>query len=93
MVKVKFHTIFRRYGCTSELDVDTDQIDIYGLLTKIKDILNDDTIFQKVIDDDKTLRKGVIVLVNGRNILHMDNLKTVVKDNDVVNLFPMTAGG
>lgn len=93
MVKVKFHTIFRRCAGTGELDVDVDQIDMYGLLIKIKDILNDDAIFQKVVDDHKTLRKGIVVLVNGQNILHMDNLNTVVKNNDVVNLFPPTGGG
>ncbi len=93
MVKVKFHTIFRRYAGTDELDVDVDQIDMYGLLTKVKDILNDDVVFQKVVSDDKTLRKGIVVLVNGQNILHMDDLNTVVKNNDVVNLFPPTGGG
>ena len=93
MVKVKFHTLFRRYAGTDELDVDVDHIDILGLLTKIKDILADDTILNKVIEPDGTLRKGIIFLVNSQNILDLDNLNTIVKDNDVVSLFPPAAGG
>ena len=93
MVKVKFHTLFRRYAGTDEVDVDVDQIDILGLLTKIKDILNDDIIFNKVIETDGTLRKGIIFLVNSQNILDMDNLNTVVKDTDVVSIFPPAGGG
>jgi len=93
MVKVKFHTLFRRYAGTDEVDVDVDRIDILGLLAKIKDILNDNIIFNKVIETDGTLRKGIIFLVNSQNILDLDNLNTVVKDNDVVSIFPPAGGG
>ena len=93
MIKVKFHTIFRRYAGTDEVDVDIDQIDILGLLTKIRDILNDDGILNKVLETDGTLRKGIIILINGQNILEMDNLNTVVKKSDVVSLFPPAVGG
>jgi molybdopterin synthase sulfur carrier subunit len=36
---------------------------------------------------------GTIILINGKNIYHLDMLNSIVKDNDVVALFPPGAGG
>jgi molybdopterin synthase sulfur carrier subunit len=33
------------------------------------------------------------VLVNGKNILRLDGLETVVRDGDIVSVLPVTAGG
>lgn len=35
----------------------------------------------------------MFVLVNGKNMVHMDGTKTQLKDGDVVSVLPMTAGG
>mgnify|MGYP005836841831 CR=1 FL=1 len=33
------------------------------------------------------------ILVNGRNIRHVEGMQTKLKEGDVVSLFPVTAGG
>jgi molybdopterin synthase sulfur carrier subunit len=33
------------------------------------------------------------ILVNGRNIRHLNGLQTELKDGDIVSLFPVAAGG
>jgi molybdopterin synthase sulfur carrier subunit len=35
----------------------------------------------------------LFVLVNGKNIAHMDGTSTSLKDGDVVSILPITAGG
>ncbi len=35
----------------------------------------------------------LFVLVNGKNIAHMDGTRTSLKDGDVVSILPITAGG
>ncbi|HHW91111.1 MAG TPA: MoaD/ThiS family protein [Firmicutes bacterium] len=35
----------------------------------------------------------VIILVNGRNIVHLDGVDTVLDEEDEVSIFPVVAGG
>lgn len=39
------------------------------------------------------LSELMYLLVNGKNILNLDGLETVVRDGDTVSLLPVTAGG
>ncbi|MDT8419006.1 MAG: MoaD/ThiS family protein [Desulfuromonadales bacterium] len=47
----------------------------------------------KLIDADGGLHPGTIILVNRRNIHHLQGLQTPVNDQDVVAMFPPGAGG
>ncbi|WP_224981334.1 MoaD/ThiS family protein [Geomonas agri] len=47
----------------------------------------------KLFSGDNLLHIGTIILLNRRNILHLDKLETEVKDGDVLALFPPGAGG
>ena len=39
------------------------------------------------------LSDTMIILVNGRNILHLNGVQTPLNPDDVVAVFPMVAGG
>ena len=39
------------------------------------------------------LSELIYLLINGKNILNLDGLETVVRDGDTVSLLPVTAGG
>ena len=47
----------------------------------------------KLFLPDGSLCWDAIVLVNGRNIVHLDGLDTALADTDAVSIFPMVAGG
>ncbi|WP_136526339.1 MoaD/ThiS family protein [Geomonas ferrireducens] len=47
----------------------------------------------KLVDDRRMLHTGTIILLNRRNVLHLDRLETPVRDGDVLALFPPGAGG
>lgn len=42
---------------------------------------------------DGGLHPDILILVNGRAIEHLDGLDTVLKDEDIISIFPKLAGG
>jgi len=46
----------------------------------------------KLLDAD-TIRKGMILLIDGRNVLHLDGLATVVDHACMISIFPPCGGG
>ena len=49
--------------------------------------------FEAAVFDDDRLAEMVIILVNGRNLVHTGGLDTPVSSGDVGSVFPMVAGG
>lgn len=47
----------------------------------------------KLLDEQGTAHAGTIILVNRKNILHLQGLQTPVADGDVLAFFPPGAGG
>jgi len=43
--------------------------------------------------DGESLGPDAIVLINGRNISHIDQLNSPLSDTDIVSIFPIVAGG
>ncbi len=41
----------------------------------------------------KELEKGFIILVNGKNIEHLQGLETPINEDDTVSIFPPAGGG
>lgn len=41
----------------------------------------------------KELERGFIILVNGKNIEHLQGLETPISDDDTVSIFPPAGGG
>ena len=93
MIKVRFYTLLRLKLGISEVDVDVDEITLKELIFKVKEIVDNDVVIQKVMAEDGSLRRGTNVLVNGHNILSLDRLDTMIKSDDVVGLFPVGGGG
>jgi molybdopterin synthase sulfur carrier subunit len=93
MATVKFYTLLRLKLGISEVDVEADKIPLKELLYKVKETINSDLIIQKTMDDDGSLRRGINILVNGHNVSSLDRLDTIIKNADVVGLFPTGGGG
>jgi len=48
---------------------------------------------QKLLDEQGEMFPGTIIMINRRNIHHLEKLETPIQDGDVVALFPPGAGG
>lgn len=50
-------------------------------------------LFRRAVLDGERLSPQIIILVNGRNVLHLRGLDTPLADEDEISIFPMVAGG
>lgn len=89
-MKVKFFAHYREYTGAKEIDIKNCKT-IGELLKKLSEIYGEK--LSKEFFDGESLSSRVIVLVNGRNIVHLSNLNTPLKDDDEISLFPVVAGG
>ncbi len=92
MVKIRFFTLLRLYLGIRETDIDI------GHNAKLKDVLDKcehvigRTFMHKLLDSG-SLMSSSIVLVNGKNVHHLQGLDTIIKDGDEISLFPPGGGG
>lgn len=58
--------------------------DILDLLPEVRNYL---------VDEENRIRRGVILLVNGRHADLIRGLKTPLKEGDLITIFPPSGGG
>lgn len=82
MVKVRVFAALRSIVRKNEVKLQASSIG--ELLEKL---------YNKYPKMEKELEKGVVILVNGKSIEHLEKLDTKLKDEDVVSIFPPVGGG
>jgi len=92
MIKIKFYSLLRsEFGC-SEMEIDVSGIPILELLEIAEKKLGKNIVDQ-LTDNKDELSKGTIILLNGRNIVHLDKFSTIGRSGDKVDIFPPGGGG
>jgi sulfur-carrier protein len=76
-------------GVTVEVLPDGDRV--IDVLDKMCEMFPD--LHEEVFTEEKRLKPFVHVYINGRNIVHDQELETIVKGSDQFALFPPVAGG
>lgn len=93
MIHVQFFSLLRLLLKQEKLDLPAiGEENVGQLLQRIQQQLAT-PFLHKLLDEEGNLHAGTIILINRRNILHLDGLQTGVNDNDVVGMFPPGAGG
>jgi len=91
-IEVKFYSLFRinlkSTGITYDIE---NSITLDELIKRLDDDF--DGYFSKKLIESGDIRTGSIILLNGKNILHLDKLNTEITNEDIVTLFPPSAGG
>ncbi len=78
-----------------DVDIGT-EAPLRRVLTIIEDLVFAKTstrFLEKLVADNGSLKRGTIILLNGQNVLHAQELDTIIKDNDALVLFPPGGGG
>jgi molybdopterin synthase sulfur carrier subunit len=88
---VKFFATFRRLTGESSCRIDSSPATAGELLRELSRRYG--PTFEAAVFDDQRLSETVIILVNGRNLIHTGGLDTPVSAGDEVSVFPMVAGG
>lgn len=76
-------------GVTVEVKPDGDRV--IDVLDKMIEMFPD--LDEEIFTEEKQLKPFVHVYINGRNIVHDNELETFVKESDQFALFPPVAGG
>ncbi|MEM0086235.1 MAG: MoaD/ThiS family protein [Zestosphaera sp.] len=61
--------------------------------TTLKDALEAVPDLKSLIVERDSLKRGFIVLVNGRHVEFLGGLQAVVRDGDTIAVFPQSGGG
>lgn len=93
MARVKFFGTLRMLLKLKEISVEVEnKITVRKLLEALQGKIKENFL-EKLIDQDGDIIPGTIILVNKKNIFHLNLLDTIVNDNDEVVIFPPGAGG
>ncbi len=93
MIRIQFYSLLRLLLKEEKLDLPacTDE-NIEQLLQRVQKHFST-PFLHKLLDDQGGLHAGTIIMVNRRNILHLESLETPVRDGDLIAFFPPGAGG
>ena len=91
MVKVKFFTLLRLIVKIREIQIDADDISVKDFLDLCENKIDIKFVYKLLKDGE--LIAGTIILINGKNIHHIDKEKSIIHDGDLVELFPPGGGG
>jgi sulfur-carrier protein len=93
MIRVRFFTLLQLLLKRKELELDyLPGETIGGLLDRTQDGV-ETPFLHKLLDDQGNLKNGTIILLNGKNIHHLQKLDTLVSEEAEIALFPPGGGG
>ena len=91
-MKVKFFATYRDFTHRKEEDVPVTS-DVRALLTDLGERYGPDFKAKLLTPDGLEIGCETIVLINGRNIYHLNDKDTKLTETDIVSIFPVVAGG
>jgi molybdopterin converting factor small subunit len=91
-IAVKFFGLLRRRVRTAAVEIAGDELTILALL-RLAEEKTGQGFLDELLDRDKGLLAGTIILVNGENIRLGEGLQTRVQAGDTVALFSPAGGG
>lgn len=94
MINIQFYSLLRLLLKREKLELPATSNDenIGQLLQRLQQQIPT-PFLQKLLDEQGEMILGTIIMLNRRNIHHLQKLETPVQDGDVVALFPPGAGG
>ena len=91
-MRIKFFAYLRDYTGCNETDVPCQNT--AGDLARALSERYGAALGQKLLSPDGSdFGSEIIVMINGRHVFHLGGFAAPLKDDDVVQIFPMVAGG
>ncbi len=95
-MKVNVQTLYffkELFGGKTSISLDVEEeISVYDLII-LMDSIYDSGIKDVILKDSNSTKNRIAIFVNGSNIFATSGLDTILKDKDVVLIFPPVGGG
>ncbi|SHN51329.1 MoaD/ThiS family protein [Desulfovibrio litoralis] len=92
MVTITFQTTLRRTLGLSKVQVEIEHPCTLDKLFSICESQIGQKFYSQLLDKDGRLSHGM-VLLNGRNVLMLQNIETIINSGDELIIFPLAGGG
>ena len=89
---VKFYALLRRSLGMQAIEIESNELTILELL-HLAEKKTGQNFLDELLDREKGLLTGTMILVNGENIRLKQNLQTRIRGGDTVDLFSPAGGG
>ncbi|MCK5912366.1 MAG: MoaD family protein [Desulfuromusa sp.] len=93
MVKIQFYSLLRLLLKQEKFELEASNNDNVALLLQRLQGQISTPFLHKLLKENGEPILGTIIMVNRRNIHHLEKLDTPIEDGDIVALFPPGAGG
>jgi len=90
-MRVKFFAYLRDYTKCSETDVPV--VHTVGDLARILGERYGPKFGEKLLTVEGELGPEIFIMINGRHVVHLGGIDAPLKDDDVVQIFPLVTGG
>jgi molybdopterin converting factor small subunit len=91
-IVIKFYALLRRRIGAQAIEIESDELSVLELLLRAEKKTGQNFLTE-LLDPEKKLLTGTMILVNGENIRLKQNLETRVHGGDSVDLFSPAGGG
>lgn len=92
MIVINFFATLREFLKTKQIRILAEEKSVLELLQYCEEKISKPFIY-KLLDKDGTILPGTMILVNGRNVFHLQGPQTIIRNGANVAIFPPAGGG
>ena len=91
-ITVKFFGVLRTLVGITSIDIDPEESLSMAKLLNIVSKKTEAVLIDKLLKNGE-IKKGTLLLIDGKNVLHLQGLDTLIPSGSTVSFFPPSGGG
>ena len=91
-ITVKFFGVLRTLAGITSIDIDPGKFLSMAELLNIVCKKTENTLIDKLLENGE-IKKGTLLLIDGKNVVHLQGLDTLIPSGSTISFFPPSGGG